>query len=291
MIRFKDDRLNDAYMKDGFVTFPLLNEVQVQVLRDTYYKLKGKHLVHQPILHSTSDTADYELVKEVDSVIQNTILREVDKIIDNYETLIGNFLTKEPGLNSETEYHQDPTLVDETKYISGNIWVALQDTSTINGNLKIVKGSHLVCPNVRATPNCPLFFERFKDELDNYSVEVPLKAGEAVFLNHNTVHGATSNLSNNERIAAVLAIKSKEAPWIFYYWEPGTPVDSVELYSISPESFSRLVKNQRPAHGKLLGRLNPQFRVIDKKEFDVFMNKHYNRSGIFKRFIATFFNH
>lgn len=290
MVHFKDPVLNEAYKKDGFVKFPLLNQDQVNELRDIYFQFKSKHLTHQPVLHSTSDTADYDLVKQVDHDIQRVIRKEVDKVIDNYEPLIGNFLTKEPGPNSETEYHQDPTLVDESKYVSGNVWVALQDTDTNNGNLKIVKGSHLVCPNVRSTPNCPLYFERFKDDLDQYAIEVPLKAGEAVFLNHNTVHGATGNHSRQERIAAVMAIKSKEAPWIFYYWEPGTAEDNVELYSISPEVFSRLVKNERPEHGQLLARVNPGFRVIDKTVFDAFLKKHYRKPNLIQRFLKTLRN-
>lgn len=283
MIRFKDPELNKAYIKNGFVKFPLLNQDQVTQLKDIYYQVKDKHLTHQQILHSTSDTADYNLIRQVDFAIQRIIRPEVDKVIDQYEPLIGNFLTKEPGPNSETEYHQDPTLVDESQFISGNVWVALQDTNTRNGNLKVVKGSHLVCPNVRSTPNCPLYFERFKEELDQYAEEIPLKAGEAVFLNHNTVHGATSNVSQHERIAAVMAIKSKEAPWIFYYWEPGTSPDNVELYSISPEAFSRLVKNQRPEYGKLIGKVNPGFRVIDKSEFDAFFRKHYSSPNLIQR--------
>lgn len=290
MILFKNPALNKFYLKNGYAKFPLLNKEQVSELRKVYFQLKSRHLTHQPILHSTSDTADYDLVKEVDFSIQRVLKSELDKVIDNYEPLIGNFLTKEPGPQSETEYHQDPTLVDESKYISGNVWVALQDTNTTNGNLKIVKGSHLVCPNIRSTPNCPLYFQRFKNELDKYAVEIPLQEGEAIFLNHNIIHGATSNLSNSERIAAVLAIKSKEAPWIFYYWEPGTSEDNVELYSISPEAFSRLVKNERPVHGKLIGKVNPGFRVIEKSVFDEFMKKHYREPSFVERLLKLICN-
>lgn len=290
MIKFKNNSYQSSYLKDGFVKFPLLDTSEVAQLREFYSTRKSKHLTHQPILHSTSDTSDYSLVNEVDNFIQKTVKRALDNVIDNYEPLIANYLTKEPGKGSETEYHQDPTLVDESKYVSGNVWIALQDTDTKNGNLKIIRGSHLVCPNIRSTPNCPLYFERFKDALDDYAVEVPLKAGEAVFVNHNTIHGATSNSSTAERIAAVLAIKSKDAPWIFYYWEPGTPEDNVEMYSISPYAFSRLVKNQRPEFGTLMGKVNPRFKVIEKKEFDSFMLQHYGKGNIVKKVLNFLFN-
>ena len=288
MVRFKQAHLNEAFQRDGFVTFPLLNQEQVEKLKTFYHVNKQRHLTSQPVLHSTSDTANYELIKNVDTFIQGVITKAVDTVMEDYEPLIATYLTKEPGDASETGFHQDPTLVEEPQYVSGNIWIALQDTGSHNGNLRMVKGSHRITNNVRATPDCPLFFQNFKDTLLEYSTEVPLKAGEAVFLSHSTVHGASSNNTGEERIAAVMAIKSKPAPWIFYYWHPGTPVDKVEKYSISPEAFSRLVKNQRPTHGKLLGYVRPEFKLVTKEHFESFMRGENGKGSSISR-IKDFF--
>lgn len=288
MVHFKQSGLNEAFLRDGYVSFPLLNQEQVQRLRDFYLANKQRHLTHQPILHSTSDTADYDLVQSVDTFIQTEIKDAVDAVMDNYEPLIANYLTKEPGDDSETEFHQDPTLVEEPPYVSGNIWIALQDTDSTNGNLRIIKGSHRLTNNIRATPNCPLFFQEFKDILPRYSTEVPLKAGEAIFVSHSTVHGATSNKTGKERIAAVMAIKSKPAPWIFYYWEPGAPIEKVEKYSISPEAFSRLVKNERPLYGTLIGYVRPDFKMLTKQAFLAFMEENYGKKTLLSRVRSLF---
>lgn len=275
MIKFKDKALEAQFEKDGFVTFPLLSPEQVEQLRNLYFANRDRHLTHQGILHSTSDTNDYGLIGDIDRSITAIMKPAVDKVLLDYEPLIAGFLTKEKGEVSATEFHQDPTLVDETKFVSANVWVALQDTDSNNGNLRVVKGSHRMKPCIRATPDCPMVFQDVKEELIYFATEVPVKAGHAVLLNHQSIHGANHNHSGMERIAIAMAVKPKEAAWCFYFLEPGADFDKFEKFEIDSAAFASMVKYERPSKGRFLRYETHSFDKLTKVDLLRFMCSNY----------------
>ena len=275
MLKLRDKKRERDFARDGFVTFPLLNGEEVKQLRDIYFHYKDRHLTQQGILHSTSDTNDYDLISQINRKITEIMTPAVDRILEDYEPLIAGFLTKEIGDVSATEFHQDPTLVDENEFVSANVWVALQDTQAANGNLRVVKGSHRLKPCIRATPDCPMAFRLIKNDLIHFATEVPVSAGEAVLLNHQTIHGATDNHSGCERIAIAMAVKPKRAEWCFYFLEKNAPHDQIEKYTIDGDAFARLIKYERPTTGTFLGHVASPFEAITRKDLIHFMLKNY----------------
>lgn len=280
MLKLKDKKLEKQFARDGVVSFPLLNAEEVKQLRNIYFHYKDRHLTHQGVLHSTSDTNDYELIQQVNQEITALLKPAVDQVLEDYEPLIAGFLTKEKGDASATEFHQDPTLVDETQYVSANVWIALQDTDSHNGNLRVVKGSHRLKPCVRATPDCPMAFRLVRHDLIHFATEIPVRAGDAVLLNHQTIHGATDNVSGAERIAIAMAIKPKAADWHFYFLERGAAHDKIEKYAIDGEAFARLIKYERPTTGKFLGYTSSPFDAITRNDLIRFMVGNYFSTAV-----------
>jgi hypothetical protein len=78
-----------------------------------------------------------------------------------------------------------------------------------------------------------------------------VNAGEAIIINHAVMHGATPNMSEGLRIAAVMAIRSISSDWVYHYLQPGNPHNKIEKYSVSLETFINLQKDGRPAKSKI----------------------------------------
>ncbi len=277
---FRDKNLQYLFERDGFVVTDLLNTAEVADLKAFYMERQAAHMSIADKMHSTNDTEKLDLILEVDYKLKEVILPKVDLLLESYDVLLGSYLVKEIGDGSETGFHQDPTMVDQQHYTSGNVWVALQDTDSHNGNLRVVKGSHRMIDTLIATPNCPVSYGSFRHRLLEFSTEIPVKAGQAIVLNHKMIHGATANHSNNERIAAIIAIKSKAAKWRFLYLEPGNSNNQIEDYRIDTQSFASLLKNQRPTHAEFVGYISHDFPQLTEKEFVRFMQTGKRSVGL-----------
>lgn len=264
---FKDPRIQHQFDQDGFVKIKLLDEKKAKELYDYYIDHQKDHDVIDGLYHSTTHTNNPDLIREIDNQIKSALLSELEGPFQNYEPMMCTYITKQPGEGSETKIHQDPTFVDESRFVSANVWVALHDIDHDNGNMFFVKGTQRYMPSLRVTPACPTAYDEVKDMLPENITEVSVKAGEAIVINHATMHGATPNLSDHARIAAVIAIRSAASDWIYHYWEPGTSKDKIEKYSFDLDAFIHLKKDGRPENRNFLGYIEWGFPQISRRDF------------------------
>lgn len=283
MIYFQNIAKQNQFEKDGYTIIDLLSIEKVNELKDFYFQNKAAHLAVKDKMHSTCDTNNLDLILKTDEQIQSLVVPEVEKHLSSFTPLFGSFLVKEAGKGSETGLHQDPTLVDKREYVSANIWIALQDTFTKNGNLSVVKGSHRLGDILVVTPKFPTVFENFQDKISAYVTEIPVKKGQAIILNNKLIHGATPNLTKEERIATILAVKSEKAVWSFYFMEKENNHQNIEKFTLNSAAFAHLVKNERPALGKLEGTITHDFPQISFEEFKAFMHENYQSESVVNR--------
>lgn len=283
MIYFHNIAKQNQFERDGYTIIDLLSIEKVNELKNFYFQNKAAHLAVKDKMHSTCDTNNLDLILKTDEQIQKLVLPEVEKHLSSFTPLFGSFLVKEAGKGSETGFHQDPTLVDKAAYVSANIWISLQDTFTKNGNLTVVKGSHRLGNILVATPKFPTIFEKFRDSIGLYATELPVKAGQAIVLNNKLIHGATPNLTNEERIATIIAVKSEAAAWSFFFMEKESDHKNIEKFTLNKTAFANLVKNKRPELGKFEGLVSHDFPQISFDEFKTFMHKNYQTESPFNK--------
>ena len=264
---FTDKKLQSSFEKDGFVKIPLLNEEQVNELTGLFNDTHGEHATVTTFHHTTTDTQNPDLIYRVDAKIKSVFSSSLEKFFTDFKPLVGCFHIKEVGPKSETGIHQDPTFVDETKYCSANIWVALHDIDEQNGNLFFIKGSNHVVSSLRVTPRSPNYFDDFQDILPSLAVHVPLKKGEAVVFNNSTIHGATKNLSDKVRLASTLLICSAPADCLLYYRDENTLSDKIEEYKLDLDAFVTMPKDGRPAKRSFNQYITTEFPKISKEFF------------------------
>lgn len=281
---FKNSELQKEFERDGFAKIKLLDREECRRLYNLYLGHQKEHDVIQSRYQATTHTNNPELILKINRQIKSVLLPKLGSHFQNYEPMMCTFITKQPGEGSETRLHQDPTFVDESKFVSANIWVALHDINHQNGNLFFVKGTHRFIPSLRVTPTCPTAYDKVKDLLESNLTEVPVKTGEAIVINHALMHGATPNLSDGLRIAAVMAIRSAGSEWIFHHLEPGAPYDKIERYRVDLDTFVNLKKDGKPQKAEFTGYIQWGFPQIDSEQFIRKMHR-INESGISTRWL------
>lgn len=264
---FRNPLTQAAFDKNGFVKISLLNQQQVDALVSCYAQNKTAHEASNTLHHTTTDTKNTEVILKVDSIIKEIFVPALNKQMQNIKPLAGCFHIKETGSNSATGIHQDPTFVDEKKYSSVNVWVALHDITSNNGNLYFINGSHRVSKSLRTIPDCPVYFQSYVNVLQKNRVEVPLKAGEAVIFSNATIHGATNNLSDKRRLAATLLVCSEEAQWEIYVNDTSRKNQPIERYVLDLNAFIHMSKNGKPDIASMKEQFDYAFPSISEQEF------------------------
>jgi hypothetical protein len=264
---FKDEKQQAVFDKQGFIKIPFLKAEQADELVKLFNDTREQHATVANLHHTTTDTYIPELIYKVDTRLKEIFLPELEKILVDFKPLIGSFHIKEPGAGSATGTHQDPTFVDEWKYCSANVWVALHDIDEHNGNLFFVNGSNRAVTSLRVTPTHPSYYQSFYQSLPGLSTQVPLKRGEAVIFNNATIHGATDNLSDTIRLACTMLVCNKSADWLLYYQEKGAPNDKIEKYKVDLDTFIAMPKDGRPDQKVFSNYITYEYPQITKSEF------------------------
>jgi ectoine hydroxylase-related dioxygenase (phytanoyl-CoA dioxygenase family) len=265
-LKFKDKNIEKAFLKKGFVVLEIFNQQDLTDLKDIYIANSKDYLVKKGDTHSTCDTLNFDLIRQLNLQIACIIKPKLNDIFESYEYLLSSFLTKEPGIKNVTSYHQDPTMIEEDKYISAGLWTPLQNTDKSNGCLRLVEGSHRLTEILSVTPDFPSIFKSFINKLQYFDEEIKLKAGQGVLFNNKLIHGAYGNSSQDKRIAVVTALKSKEGRWVFYHKEK----EEIGKYAMRSDLYESHIHGKKPK-GELLESFNYTFQEVSYAFFLKFM--------------------
>lgn len=180
---FKEEKNEVNFFKNGFAKFQLLNSNEVESIKKFYNE---EVAFHQNIsgkggFHTTSNTHNLSLLNKVDKYLKESLINRLNEHLINSTYTICNYLVKEADQNSEVPPHQDWLLVDETKFISFNIWICIDEANEKSGCLKIIPKSQRINFSHRAD-DIPRFFDQFKEDLSHHFLNIPTKPGECVVL-------------------------------------------------------------------------------------------------------------
>ncbi|MBI1286599.1 MAG: hypothetical protein GC178_03380 [Flavobacteriales bacterium] len=245
-----EKKFSDDLVKYGVVRIPFLTPDELQQVKDFYAEMhQGMEpptmysRIHMTIWHS-----DLEYKLKVYEGLKAILQPACDRAFQNYRAISHQFIVKMPGAETDFPVHQDWSIVDEYKYPSFNLWLALHDVDESNGAMWVVHGTHNLNRKVRGPGYLFPDYTGILDELRPSMSQYPLKAGQAALFYHSTVHGSPRNLSNEPRIAVQVSIIPKEAPLQVYFQR--TPNDKLEVHrpednfafgyeKVREESFTR----------------------------------------------------
>jgi hypothetical protein len=262
---FREDDLQKAFDRDGFVKIKLLRPDKIKKLADYYTTVHEKHeaAMHMRSLYSTMETGDKVLITEVDGLVKNTIMEDVNKVLINYQPLVSSYLVKASGDDTELYPHQDLTFVNEAEHCSFNIWIPLQKTDSLTGQLRVVRGSHKIEPTLRVVPSYPWPFEAYKGFFKEISTPIDTEPGDCVVLNHSVIHGSAANSGSDARVAVIMGACSAPTD-IYYYCMQDSDSSRIGKYLMQPQDYYHLQPDGRPAHGRLLASVSHEFKPVSE---------------------------
>lgn len=209
----------------------------------------------------------------------NLLLPLSNKVLENYKPVLAVYTVKRPGTNSNMLLHQDWSLVEETKFRSVSVWVALCDTNFSNGNMQVAPYSHIYAPFPRGM-NMPVPFENIRNKIhESYLSNLPLRKGDAIVFDHKLIHASPENNTDQLRLAAVLALIPEEAELVHYYKNENDETE-LELLKLSEHEF-RVIDffnpPHKPKHELILKTIANECRYITVEEIENTIHYPNNR--------------
>lgn len=247
---FTDPMLNTQLFTQGFVKIPFWTKEVTRCVKEEYANRFSAAHASNKKFHTTYETVNDSLIKEVNTFLQPFFLAQVSNLFSNMTPISAAYLAKEPGEGSESPIHQDAQFVNEPDYYSVSIWVALQDCDEINSTLQFVPGSHKIFTGIRYLPYTNHHIEPHLEMLKPALVCSNIKAGEAfVFLNA-TLHGSLPNNSSETRLAAVMGFYQQGTSLSLYTKNEATGM--VDRYRITDSDLLQINKKFIPLPENLI---------------------------------------
>jgi len=233
---FNDDRLNQVLKDDGIVKVKLdgfSTEIVDSFLRENVAEYPEEF---ESAFYGSFLSSDFNLKRKICSGLAQLINPLLDPILFNQETLPYFFIVKGKGNDSEVNIHQDWSIVDERRYHSFTLWIPLVDSTSENGTLHAIKGSHKLPLNIRGGSICNKYPSHMNNELSNLFDPIHVKKGEALIFDSRLLHYSPSNNSNTPRTSIISNIIPKGAQTILYIQEELDDQQEVFSYEV-PHDF------------------------------------------------------
>lgn len=215
--------------RDGYMVVDLVDGDVLTRLMDAFRELSsGIDSGYYPSLMSSDEaykTATHERVRDL-------LWPALQELTIDYQPLLGVFMVKHPGPDTEVAPHQDWVVADESRRPTLNVWVPLSEVDDRAGRMRVLPGSHRWLEGLRGSPTFPTQWEsewtRVRDELME---PVTVGLGQAMLYDIRVLHGTPANRSDDVRAVASLYATPVEADTIHYYRGPDGEVEGYRVPS------------------------------------------------------------
>lgn len=272
---FQDAQLLESFKKDGFVKLKLFELEEIRKLQEAYKEVKEEHLTIGLNFITTSHSNDAAFIDLVNAKILAVVQDKIKEVLPESDIIFSNFLVKRPVEDSATEIHQDVTIVDEDKAFSYGVWIPIQDVTVSNGAMYFVEGSHLFPTHYRTNPYSVSPYRNVQELLKEMSTVVTCQAGEVLIFTHSVLHGSFSNMTDEDRVVANVALYPKGEQIYHIHLDEENGV--TEKYKMSPYDFIHLNKSRRPETAELVETKSWKSIAYSEKDIFKMMGKSYWR--------------
>jgi hypothetical protein len=199
------------YERDGALfPVPVLSPCEVSEFRAAFEEMDsclGGRLSNAPLTHLYFRWA-YALATHP------AILDAVESLLGAYILVQGSLLLcKYPRDPARVLWHQDRKYSNQNGSPTTSAWIAISDSTTANGCLRVLPGSHRrgILPHTESDAEDNLLkYDRVAGVDESRARDVVLKAGEMSLHQGDIVHGSEPNCSDTKRIGFVVRYVTPE---------------------------------------------------------------------------------
>ncbi len=199
---FHSDALNQSLREDGIVKISLPNFDSESYRSFLETTVDGYPQDFESAFYGSVSISDIDIKRNVHAGIRDMLSPSIESMLVNHRMLSYFFLVKGIGDNSVLNLHQDWSIIDERKFRAYNLWIPLVDSTTQNGTLYAVKGSHRFPLNIRGAGIPPKFSGNI-DEAKKHLKPIDVKVGEALIFDSRILHYSPPNLSDSSRTSII----------------------------------------------------------------------------------------
>jgi hypothetical protein len=226
---FNDPALEATFRRDGYVVVDFADEQTRADLLVAYEELEsGISEGYYPSLMSP----DLVYKSETHARVRDLVWPWFSEVIQGYEPLLGVFMVKHPGPDTEVAPHQDWIVADETLRPTMNVWMPLTPISPEMGTMRVLPGSHRWLEGLRGSPSFPTQWEaEYERVRDDLMEPVEIGVGQAMIYDIRVLHGTPANRAAETRIVTSLYAIPEGTPPVHYYRSPEGTVTGYEVPS------------------------------------------------------------
>lgn len=233
---FNDDGLNKTLKEHGIVKIKLNGFNSDNIQSFIKQNVKGYPEQFESNFYGSFLSPDLELKQEVHQGLSKLIDPILEPILFNQQTLSYFFIVKGKGGDSIVNLHQDWSIVDERKYRGLTLWIPLINSTSQNGTLHVIKGSHLFPLNIRGGSIPSKYDTNLPKEVLRLLEPINVNMGEALIFDSRLLHYSPPNHSNTSRTSIISNIIPNQAETMCFTQEEVRSEKVVYSYQV-PRHF------------------------------------------------------
>lgn len=210
---------------------PALGPREVEGLRALWAEVGAEH-------SGTFAATSYRTVPEglrlrISASVVQAVAPMAAALVSGYRVVSGGFMVKRPE-GDVVKLHRHDAVLDEGRHPALLLWVPLRDTAPGSGCMVVVPGTHR-SRTLTGTEIPP-------SEEPPEALEVPMRAGEALVMDHRLVHGSRPNRTGEERAAVSILLAPEGVPLWYCRRSPRL----LEVFEVPDDFFLRWVGGAAP---------------------------------------------
>jgi hypothetical protein len=151
-------------------------------------------------------------------------------------------------------------------------WCTLDDVDGDSGTLRVVPGSHQLTRHIQSFDSPP-FFGGFADRMEHrFTIDLPLRAGEAVIFERSLLHGSAPNRTSRPSIRFLTGNFPAESPYCILAPHSGDRFEAMEADSATVDTRLICLGDGDRSPFASAGMLPSRNEAITEVEFEALLS-------------------
>ncbi len=252
-----DPALQQEFLREGFVQLRLLDAEQAGSLRQEIMaaSASGWDIEHVAGNYLSIYDEHPDRKAQVDKAVRRHLHPSLAEHVRDYQILVNTLFAKPPS-GSGTPLHQHAPVSERPFETAITVWCALTDCDADTSALFVVPRSHHLYRFLRVYGEHDFFHDYRATMVERHIRRLSFKAGDALVMDNNLIHGAFENQGSEARLAVAALLIAAESRFMVYHrdgdqivaMDPADePGEEVEMMMVGRTDWTGPIRTRFPA--------------------------------------------